>query len=178
MKLDHFSRHSWHYLAVHHCLKTLTKRPCPLQHPPHQLLKCPKNQNKKTFFLTSNSPRAYEQTFPLSNSFVPFSSCFFFQNNDAVRPSAYQNTCQVLVPKELPLSVVQGMSPISRFFTFGFHLLLLTALLREFDCFAALLLSVFNWATWVWFQRFGAFKVFYLFQLKTRYSGWCWSQYI
>lgn len=33
-----------------------------------------------------------------------------FQNNDAVRPSAYQNTCQVLVPQELPLPVFQGIS--------------------------------------------------------------------
>lgn len=33
-----------------------------------------------------------------------------FQNNDAVCPPAYQNTCQVLVPQELPLPVVQGTS--------------------------------------------------------------------
>lgn len=40
-----------------------------------------------------------------------------FQNNDAVRPSAYQNTCQVLVPEELPLPVFQGISLAPRLFT-------------------------------------------------------------
>lgn len=39
-----------------------------------------------------------------------FPTLHSFQNNDAVRPSAYQNTCQVLVPKELPLPVLQGIS--------------------------------------------------------------------
>lgn len=36
-----------------------------------------------------------------------------FQNNDAVCPSAYQNTCQVLVPQELPLPIFQGTSHTS-----------------------------------------------------------------
>lgn len=50
--------------------------------------------------------------FPLSANpkthLSPFVS--LFQNNDAVCPSAYQNTCQVLVPQELPLPVFQGTS--------------------------------------------------------------------
>lgn len=33
------------------------------------------------------------------------------QDNDAVCPSTYQNTRQVLVPQELPVTIVQGISP-------------------------------------------------------------------
>ncbi len=49
-----------------------------------------------------------------------------FQNNDAVRPSSYQNTCQVLVPKELPLPVFQGTS-----FTSWLHTSILFLLLAQ-----------------------------------------------
>lgn len=54
---------------------------------------------------------------PAPKHYVPFSSnpvthpllfLSLFQNNDAVRPSAYQNTCQVLVSQELSLPFIQG----------------------------------------------------------------------
>lgn len=134
-------------------------------------------ERKQTFFLTKIHAALMLKLLP----HFPFFIFHFFQNNDAVCPSAYQNTCQVLVPKELPLPVFQGISFAPRLFiNILFSPPWFVAVIGEFYFLTAFLFSAFNWATWLSFmsQRFCAFKVFYFIHQKTGYSGWCWAQCI